>query len=432
MSININNDVKNFNGTTGIQTGLDASIPTAGVKGRYYFAIDTDIIYYDNGTTWENFITSATGSGFVTIGTIQTITALKNFTSGVTLNTAPALKIGDGTTINTLQPQIQLYNFVQDKNIKFLIDASGNLYLQNQSSVQILTISNSGSITLTSGEKLYGQVGTALIYFDGYFNSLYNANELINTGSIGIGATPPAGFSLYVAKQMTGGVQAYGLHGSGTILSDVTSQASYFESSSNTQATTFTLSNLRHFHATQNSVGAGSTITTQSGFQAGSSLTGATNNYGFRGSIASGTGRFNIYMDGTALNYFNGTTLIGSATDNASGAKLQVTGNISFQNVFNRKTASYTLVLSDQNDIIEMNVATANNLTVPLNSTVAFPTGTEIAITQYGAGKTTIVATGGVTIRSAGGLLSISAQYAMATLVKVATNEWYLIGSLIA
>ena len=61
--------------------------------------------------------------------------------------------------------------------------------------------------------------------------------------------------------------------------------------------------------------------------------------------------------------------------------------------------------------IVEMNVGTANNLTVPLNSSVAFPTGTEIIISQYGAGQTTIVATGGVTLRSKSGQLKIGNQY---------------------
>jgi hypothetical protein len=51
---------------------------------------------------------------------------------------------------------------------------------------------------------------------------------------------------------------------------------------------------------------------------------------------------------------------------------------------------------------------------------------------QYGAGKTTIVATGGVTLRSRASLLSIGAQYTGVTLIKVGTDEWYVVGYLIA
>lgn len=96
----------------------------------------------------------------------------------------------------------------------------------------------------------------------------------------------------------------------------------------------------------------------------------------------------------------------------------------------NRQTDSYTLVLTDADKLIEMNKATANTLTVPPNSAVAFPIGTAILVTQYGAGATTIAAGSGVTIRSAAGALGLSAQYAGASLIKIATNEWYLNGSI--
>jgi hypothetical protein len=96
----------------------------------------------------------------------------------------------------------------------------------------------------------------------------------------------------------------------------------------------------------------------------------------------------------------------------------------------NRQTASYTLVLSDADKLVEMNVGSANNLTVPLNSSVAFSTGTQILLAQYGAGQTTVVATSGVTIRSNGGKLKLNAQYSGATLVKIAENEWYLFGDI--
>jgi hypothetical protein len=98
--------------------------------------------------------------------------------------------------------------------------------------------------------------------------------------------------------------------------------------------------------------------------------------------------------------------------------------------VANRQTASYTLVLSDADKLVEMNVGSANNLTVPLNSSVAFSTGTQILLAQYGAGQTTVVATSGVTIRSNGGKLKLNAQYSGATLVKIAENEWYLFGDI--
>jgi hypothetical protein len=98
---------------------------------------------------------------------------------------------------------------------------------------------------------------------------------------------------------------------------------------------------------------------------------------------------------------------------------------------FNRQSASYTLVLIDRTRLVEMNNASANNLTIPLNSTVAFPIGSIIQCAQYGAGLTTIVPTGGVTLRSRGGRLKSAGQYARWTLEKVGTDEWYVSGDVV-
>ena len=120
---------------------------------------------------------------------------------------------------------------------------------------------------------------------------------------------------------------------------------------------------------------------------------------------------------------------VGTA-DNFLGGGLLINGVLRETITTNRQTASYTLALADRGKLVEMNVATANNLTVPLDSAIAFPVGTKIDISQYGAGQTTVVATGGVTIRSAGGALKLAAQYSGGSLVKIATNEWYLFGDI--
>lgn len=96
----------------------------------------------------------------------------------------------------------------------------------------------------------------------------------------------------------------------------------------------------------------------------------------------------------------------------------------------NTQTASYTLVLADAGLVVEMNVGSANNLTVPPNSSVAFPIGTVIELSQVGAGLTTVVAGAGVTIDSLAGSLALAGQYAAAALRKRATNEWVLVGGL--
>ena len=107
------------------------------------------------------------------------------------------------------------------------------------------------------------------------------------------------------------------------------------------------------------------------------------------------------------------------------------TGDFSNAYSFNEETASYTLVLADAGKIVEMNVASANDLTVPLDSSVAFPVGTNITILQTGAGQTTLVATGGVTINATPGL-KLRAQWSSTTLIKRATDIWVAIGDLVS
>lgn len=96
----------------------------------------------------------------------------------------------------------------------------------------------------------------------------------------------------------------------------------------------------------------------------------------------------------------------------------------------NNQSVSYTLILSDANKLIQLNVATANTITVPLNSSVAYPIGTQIIISQNGIGQTSFVATGGVTINSADGALKLRVQYSTATLIKVDTDTWLLKGDI--
>jgi hypothetical protein len=93
--------------------------------------------------------------------------------------------------------------------------------------------------------------------------------------------------------------------------------------------------------------------------------------------------------------------------------------------------SSYTLILSDAGKLVEANNASPMTITVPLNSTHAFPTGSQINILQTGVGQATIAAAGGVTINANPGL-KLRAQWSFATLIKRAENTWVLVGDLTA
>lgn len=111
-------------------------------------------------------------------------------------------------------------------------------------------------------------------------------------------------------------------------------------------------------------------------------------------------------------------------------ARTQVANRQLLDIIAYRKTSNYTLALDDKDALIEMNLASANTLTIPPNSSVAFPIGTEVLVTQYGAGVTTITAGAGVTINYSALSLSLANQFSFVSLLKIGTDEWYALGDL--
>jgi hypothetical protein len=102
--------------------------------------------------------------------------------------------------------------------------------------------------------------------------------------------------------------------------------------------------------------------------------------------------------------------------------------------IFAQKTANYTLAsdLSDAPDeVIEMNVSSANTVTIPTNATAAYPIGTQIHILQTGTGQTSVAGASGVTVNSATGL-KLKGQWSMATIIKRASDTWLIVGDLTA
>lgn len=95
----------------------------------------------------------------------------------------------------------------------------------------------------------------------------------------------------------------------------------------------------------------------------------------------------------------------------------------------NEQTNNYTLVAADAGKTVRMSSSSTRTITIPPNSSVAFPVDTIVNFETVGTGDCTIVAGSGVTIRSRNGL-KLAGQYAVATAHKIATNEWILAGDL--
>lgn len=132
-----------------------------------------------------------------------------------------------------------------------------------------------------------------------------------------------------------------------------------------------------------------------------------------------------------AVKRYNGTswdTVAGLGAQGATGAT-GPSGDPTL--VINAQTASYTLTLADASKLVEVSNASANTVTIPLNSSVAFPTGTQISVLQTGAGQTTIAGTSGVTLNSTPGT-KLRAQWSACTIIKRATDTWVVVGDLSA
>jgi hypothetical protein len=215
---------------------------------------------------------------------------------------------------------------------RMLIDSSGNVgigtsTLNKSSSSTALTVNtgtaaNYSAVEWASGDTLNYHInannsaifhvaaGTRpwIVYTNGS-----ERLRIDSEGRVGIGGTASA----FAKTQVLGtlpvdGNTSISFYTNATIPSGAASEGQGFRTNLSTAAASFTLGNLRHFQATQATIGAGSTVTNQFGFIADNTLTGATNNFGFYSDIASGSNRWNFYANGTANNYFAGEVYCGT------------------------------------------------------------------------------------------------------------------------
>jgi hypothetical protein len=99
---------------------------------------------------------------------------------------------------------------------------------------------------------------------------------------------------------------------------------------------------------------------------------------------------------------------------------------------FNSNTGSYTLTINDQGKILPFSTSSTGTITVPLNSSVAFPTGSFVNFIQTGTGPILMTGASGVTIQSESSKLKLKGQYAVAGVVKTDTDTWVAFGNLVS
>jgi len=90
---------------------------------------------------------------------------------------------------------------------------------------------------------------------------------------------------------------------------------------------------------------------------------------------------------------------------------------------------SDTLVLADAGKLIETSNSSLTTITIPLNSSVPYPIGTQIQFLQTGIGQINF-AGGGIALNGSPGTKT-RGQWSSATLIKRGTDTWVVIGDLV-
>ena len=468
--ITLDLSILNQKGTPMFYSDTLALRPAFGIAGRIFIDIASPFgIYRDTGSAWQQIAVGSADTGTITGG--GTINTLAMFTplgtaigdskisqSGSDINIDANINVTNGNLNLPANNNVGGFNFkiqqVMATNDGWSI--YGNSVASDRGEV-VFEVNDNGASFNPAGQRFrfhYEATSSGInkdpLIIDYNLSSFTTSISVSHTHSALTGSSNPFGEQIAVSNTFNAGV-------SWTALLACFNTSSLQDNNWNGSATfgngSYTTNNLNLSSITFNA--AGSTITNMQasgGARAWANqilqlrIDGTNDgiytdyaNSAVYGDFASSTARFTfINRYGYLVNDLDEYSAGHTYTNRWAFYNAGVNDNNYFAGKtiltvkYNRQTADYTLLDADRSKMVEMNVATANNLTIPLNSSVPFAIGTQIEIAQYGAGQTTIVATGGVTIRSANGNLKIAAQYVAVSLIKIGLNEWYCFGNLSA
>jgi hypothetical protein len=302
--------VLKFNGTNWVNDS-DAGITGSGSAGQ--------VAYFTGATTQagtNNFFWDATNNRLgISIGSP---TAPLHVLGGTALTTGIFSHTGTdgaidvrntGTLASSRTSQIRLTN-------------GTTFFGANDRSYQLINIGRS-----SSASDFYVQYFDGTSYFDRFRVFGSTGNFGINTGAtdsgqrlqvvgtgyfsdtIGIGSTSLTTLSSIRASRNISSDGSYGIYHDGQIQTAVTGNGGGYINVLQTIANT-TLTNYYHYRAIEGTIGATTAITNNFGYHINDMATG-TNRFGYYGNVASGTNKWNLYMNGTANNYMAGNLGVG-------------------------------------------------------------------------------------------------------------------------
>ena len=160
-------------------------------------------------------------------------------------------------------------------------------------------------------------------------------------------------------------------------------------------------------------------------------ITGVTAGTGLTGGGTSGT--VTLAIDSTVATLTGSQTLTNKTL--TSPAITGGTGSFTSPQInlgINAQTGTtYTTVLADNGKLVTLTNGSSIALTIPLNSSVAYPVGAQLNLARLGAGAVTIAGAVGVTVISTGATAAtpgLRAQYSTATAIQTSTDNWLVVG----
>lgn len=305
---------------------------------------------YCNGTA-DNYMNGALGigalssvlSGAASLYASKAITGTGLygiFQAGAVQSDVTGSVVGIRNSVSTQAASYTIANYTHFATVQGTIGAGSSITSQTgfySSGTLIAGINNyaflaDNAAAVTAGKTAYGfYAGLDIATGGGTTWGFYGDGTANNymAGRLWLGSTAPGQVNFANYLDITGATVAWGNVVGSIIRSPVTSSATLHQTIASTEAAAFTLASVVHYAASQSTF-ANTGVTTQQAFQAQSNLTGATNNFGFVGSIPAGTNRYNLYCSGTANNYMAGSLGIGNLPSAGQTLFLNqsITGNV--------------------------------------------------------------------------------------------------------
>ena len=140
-----------------------------------------------------------------------------------------------------------------------------------------------------------------------------------------------------------------------------------------------------------------------------------------------------VTADLSTAQTFTNKTLTSPIINGATIATSTLTSPLINLGINTQTGTTYTTVLADNGKLTTLSNASAIAVTIPLNSSVAYPVGAQINMAQLGAGQVTVSGAGGVTLVSTGATAATPttrAQYSTLTCVQTSTDNWIVMGDI--